>query len=181
MDETDSALVRQCQAGNKDAFGALVKRHAPRAVGTAALLLGNHDDALDASQQAFVRAWRSIKRFDGRASFYTWYSTILRNVCISLYRRRSRRKAVELPDNHPEPRPWADPELLAQKNEQARRIWRAIQQLPIKHREVIVMSHFQHLAYKEIAASLEVPIGTVMSRLHAARKSLREKLTGEEP
>ena len=75
----------------------------------------------------------------------------------------------------------AGPSLLAEQNERAGRVWRAVLELPIKHREVIVMHHFQEMPYREIAAALAVPIGTVMSRLHSARKVLRESLAGDRP
>ena len=175
MDESEAALIRQCQAGDRDAFGQLVKSCAGRAIGAAYLLLGNHEDALDASQDAFVRAWRNIKRFDGRSRFYTWYSTVLRNVCISRLRRRKRR-TVEMAAEPAGPTEQSDPSLLAERNERTEKLWQAILRLGLKHREIIVMNHFQHLSYKEIAAALEVPIGTVMSRLHNARKALRDLL-----
>jgi RNA polymerase sigma-70 factor (ECF subfamily) len=175
MDESEAALIRQCQAGDKDAFGRLVKDYAGRAIGAAYLLLGNREDALDASQDAFVRAWRSIKRFDGRSRFYTWYSTVLRNVCLSRLRRR-RHPTVEMASEPAGPAEASDPSLLAERNERTERLWKGILQLPLNHREIIVMSHFQHLAYKQIAAALDIPIGTVMSRLHNARKALRDLL-----
>ena len=175
MDPSEQALIRQCQAGDKDAFGRLVKRFAGRAVGAAYVLLGNREDALDASQDAFVRAWRNIGRFDGRSKFYTWYSTVLRNVCISRLRRK-RHPTTGLEIEPPGPSEQTDPSLLAERNERTERLWKVILELPLNHREILVMSHFQHMAYKEIAAALEVPIGTVMSRLHNARKALRERL-----
>jgi len=175
MDVREEALIRQCQAGDKDAFGRLVKRFSGRAVGAAYVLLGNREDALDASQDAFVRAWRNIRRFDGRSKFYTWYSTVLRNVCISRLRRK-RHPTTDLRIEPPGPAERTDPSLLAERNERTERLWKAILELPLKHREILVMSHFQHMAYKEIAAALAVPIGTVMSRLHNARKALRERL-----
>jgi RNA polymerase sigma-70 factor (ECF subfamily) len=177
--EGEAAVIRRCQAGDQDAFGQLVRLYAGRAIGAACALLGNREDALDASQDAFVRAWRNIGRFDGRSRFYTWYSTVLRNVCISRLRRR-RPAAAELSVEPAGPAEQTDPSILAERNERAKRLWRAILRLPLKHREIIVMSHFQHMAYKDIADSLAVPIGTVMSRLHNARKALRDLLGGQD-
>lgn len=176
MDTNEKALIDRCRRGDKEAFGHLVRRYAGPAQGTAALLLGCQDEAMDASQEAFVKAWRAIKRFDGRAKFYTWFSTILRNVCISRLRRRKRRKTVELTDGHAEPHPDADPVYLAQRSDRKRRVWQAIQSLSPMHREIIVMSHFQHLSYKQIAAELDIPMGTVTSRLYAARQALKKIL-----
>jgi len=180
MQETEAALIQRCQAGDKDAFGAIVKRYAGAARGAAFLILGGHEDALDASQEAFVRAWRAISRFDPKAPFYPWYARILRNVCISRLRRR-RPKAVEFEDFHPDPKAESDPVFLAERNERRDCIWAAIVQLPLRSREVIVMKHFQELSYKQIADALEIPVGTVMSRLHTARQTLKDKLADERP
>ncbi len=181
MDDVEAGLISRCQAGDKEAFEELVKQYAGRATGIAHALVGNHADALDASQEAFARAWRSIRRFKGNARFFTWYSTILRNTCISLLRRRKRRRMSQLPDEHPEDSPHVDPQALAVRNEQTQRVWAAVLSLPVKHREVIVLNHFQQMSYKQIAQTLAVPIGTVTSRLHKARAALREKLSGDRP
>ena len=143
-------------------------------------MLGNHNDALDASQDAFIRAWRNIRRFEGGASFYTWYSVILRNVCMDQLRRRKKGKHVELPDEHPAAQIKSDPVLLAENNEQTEQVWNAMLELPIKQKDIIIMSHFQGMSYKQIARHLNIPIGTVMSRLHNARKALRDRLAGTE-
>ena len=185
MTDSEEALIRRCREGDPDAFGVLVKRYAGRAIGRAYLLLGDRDDALDASQEAFTRAWRNIPRFDGRSKFYTWYSALMRNVCLSRLRRRKRRRTMELAEEPAGPRSDWDPSLLAERNERTERLWRAIGRLAVKHREIIDLSHFQHLSYKEIAEALDIPIGTVMSRLHNARKALREilerELAGDRP
>ncbi|MFP4106284.1 MAG: RNA polymerase sigma factor [Phycisphaerae bacterium] len=178
-ESSESSLIRRSQEGDREAFGVLVKKYAGPARGTASLILGNYDEAQDASQEAFVRAWKAIKRFNHSARFFTWYSTILRNVCISRLRKRGRRKTVELNDVHPHLNPDSDPVLLAEQNERKVRVWKAVRTLPLMHREVIVMSHFQGMSYKDMAETLDVPIGTVTSRLHAARKLLKLKLAGE--
>jgi len=180
VEESEVKLIRRCQTGDKDAFGAIVKRYAGAARGAAVLILGSYEDALDASQEAFVRAWRHIRTFDTEAPFYPWYAAILRNVCISKMRRRSGRRTVELVDGQARSSADSDPILLAERNERRDRIWRAIQALSPPHREIIVMNHFQGLSYKEIAAALDIPIGTVMSRLHAARQVLKSSLSDEE-
>jgi RNA polymerase sigma-70 factor (ECF subfamily) len=179
MDESDDALIRRCRRGDTEAFGTLVKRYAGRATGLALVLVGNYPDALDVSQEAFVRAWRHIGKFRGDASFFAWYASILRKVSLTWLRRR--RKGVALVEAAAVPASGADPAVLAEQNEQAQRLWHAVLELPTKHREIIVLSHFQRLSYKEIADVLEIPIGTVMSRLHAARVALRAKLSGERP
>ncbi len=180
MDDSEDALIRRCQRGDTEAFGVLVKRYAGRATAAAALLVGNYPDALDLSQEAFVRAWRHIRSFRGQSGFYAWYSSILRNACSTWLRRRHRNKSQGLRESAAVAAPQSDPALLAERHEEAQRLWRAIVQLPTKHREIIVLNHFQHLSYKEIADVLGIPPGTVMSRLHAARGALRAKLTGEQ-
>ena len=174
-------MVGRCRTGDKDAFGQLVRAHAGRAIGLAYGLLGNRSDAMDASQEAFVRAWRAIGRFDGRSAFYTWYSTILRNICISQLRKRLRRGSTESVESLPLPAGDPDPSLLVERSERTERIWRAVTALPTKYREVIVMKHFQEMSYRDMAELLGVPVGTVTSRLHAARQALKESLAGERP
>jgi RNA polymerase sigma-70 factor (ECF subfamily) len=181
MEPSDDELVGQCRAGDAEAFGVLVRRYAGRATRVALGLVGDHADALDVSQEAFVRAWRNIRTFRGEASFFTWYSVILRKLAMTSLRRRCRNTGVDLMNVSAVPAKGVDPAVLAERSEQAEHVWRAVLRLPTTHREVIVLSHFEHLPYKEIAEILEIPIGTVMSRLHAARKALRAQLTGEGP
>ncbi|MHC4788711.1 MAG: RNA polymerase sigma factor [Planctomycetota bacterium] len=178
--ESDAAAIERCQAGDKEAFGVIVKRYAGAAAGAASLLLGNHEDALDASQEAFVRAWRHIRRFDSRRPFYPWYAAILRNLCISRLRRRARRRTTPLDERQPAASAESDPVLLAGRNERRDRVWQAIRVLSPVHREIIVMNHFQGMSYKEMAEALAIPIGTVMSRLHNARRALRDELTDQK-
>ena len=176
--ESNDILVSRSRAGDSDAFGVLVRQYAGRAIGTASLMLGSHDDAQDASQEAFARAWRKMDRFRGDSAFYTWFSRILRNVCIDRIRRRAKRRHASLDDTPDVADTADDPIALADKSEQSQQLWRAIRQLPDAQRDIIILSHFQEFSYKEIAETLEIPIGTVMSRLHGARKALRAKLTG---
>ena len=179
--QSDADLIRRCQAGDKDAFGVLVRKYAGTATGSAYLLLKSHEDALDASQEAFVQAWRSIGRFDTAAAFFPWYATILRNLCISRLRRRPKHSTAELGDGHSDDSPEADPVLLAERGERRDRVWQAILALSPQQREIIVMSHFHDLTYRQMADAIGIPIGTVMSRLYNARRALRERLADDEP
>lgn len=181
MEEPEVDLIRRCQAGDKEAFGAIVKRYAGAACGAASLLLGNYEEALEASQDAFVRAWRHIRRFDLKRDFHAWYFGILRNICVDRLRRRPKVRTVQLSDVHAQRSPESGPVLLAERSERHDRIWRAILELPESLREMIVMSHFQHMSYKQMADCLGIPIGTVMSRLYRARQALRRKLAPEQP
>lgn len=174
--ESDEILVRRCQAGDREAFGVLVKKHAGRAVASAAMLLGSHHDALDASQDAFVRAWRGIRRLRNAGGFRGWYSAILRNVCLSQLRRR--RVEVAYEDYHG-PATSDDPAQLVERDERSRCLWATMLRLPAHQRDILLMSHVCEMSYKEMAEAMEIPMGTVMSRLHNARKALRRAL-GED-
>ena len=174
MNEDEAALLRRCKEGDKAAYGTIVKRYAGQAVGAAYLLLGNYEDAREASQDAFVRAWRNIGSFDTTRPFYPWYSTLLRNLCIDRLRRRKEMRGLQ---SVPEPDSSANnPVLEAERKELCQNVRQAVLGLPVKHREVILMNHFQDMSYEQMAESLNVPIGTVMSRLYYARCALREKL-----
>ncbi|MFP4141374.1 MAG: RNA polymerase sigma factor [Planctomycetota bacterium] len=179
--EEEQKLLARCRKGDKAAFGQIVKRYAGAAIGTAQMMLSCHMEAQDASQEAFVKAWKNIKRFDGRSKFYTWFSVILRNCCRDRLRKRKGKQTAELTDGHVDENPHYDPHHRVEADERQKRIREAVMSLPIIHREVIVMSHFQDMSYKEMAAELGIPIGTVTSRLHAARNALRTRLEGEAP
>ncbi len=103
MDEREDTQIRSSRTGDAEAFGGLVKRYAGRATGVAFLLLGNRADAVDASQEAFLRAWRGLPRFRGESAFFPWYSAILRNVCREHLRRNHREACRERLDDHPGP------------------------------------------------------------------------------
>ena len=180
MSDTETDLIHRCQQGDRIAYGILVKRYAGQAIGSASLMLGSSHDAQDAAQEAFVKAWRSMKRFTGESKFSTWFHTILRNVCVDRLRKRKRRGPTgELHDVHPHPDPDCDPVHRAEVAERRQRVWQAIESLSSTHREVILMNHFQNMTYQEMAELLGIPFGTVTSRLHAARKALRDRLDKE--
>jgi RNA polymerase sigma-70 factor (ECF subfamily) len=179
----ERSLIERCKHGDREAFGIIVKCYAHRAYLTALVLLGNPDDAMDLSQEAFARAMRQIKRFDSNCRFFPWFHKLLRNLCINFLRSRSRRSSRStsldeiawlLQDSSPDAR-----QQLAQK-EIVERLWLAIEQLSSEHKEIITLKYFQGLSYKEIAETLEIPIGTVMSRLYHARCALKHLLSREK-
>ncbi len=181
----EARLISRCQAGDVQAFGVLVEKHKRRAYYTALGLVGSHDEALDISQEAFVRAYRALARFQPqRSSFFTWYYQILRNLSFNFLRDRAKQprpfSEIEAPGNSIQhiPDESCDPSIIAERNELKDAVWRAIDSLKAPEREIIVLRDFQDLSYKEIAETLDCPIGTVMSRLFNARKQLREKLEG---
>lgn len=158
---------------------------------TALGLVGNREDALELSQEAFFRAYQHYDQLQAQGKFFAWFYQILRNLCFSHLRRRRVRRAYETsnaedggqwtqdgdPDGHSADAggPF-DPEVVAERNESKDRLWRAIGQLDEKHREVIILRHFQNLSYDEMAKLLFCNRGTVTSRLFYARQRLKEIL-----
>ncbi len=179
---SDTDAIRYCQQGNAQAFGYLVEKYMQRAYYSALGLVGSHDNAVDLSQDAFVRAFRAIKTFDPSRSFFTWYYRILRNLCFNHLRDKSRHARsfsemdeYEINSISDES---SDTEALAEQNEAQKAVWQGLEQLKEQEREIIILKDIQDYSYKEIAKVLECPIGTVMSRLYNARKALKAKLEG---
>lgn len=175
--ETDAALARLARAGDADAFGVLVERYKRRAYVQALAIVGSREDALDLSQEAFVRAYRARHTLDPERPFYAWLQQILRRLCFNFLRdSRVRARVVEasgadwMADTVCDP--GLDPAAAAEQAEARRRVAAAIAQLPAREREVLMLKEFEELTYREIAELVGVPIGTVMSRLFSARKRL---------
>ncbi|MCR4439058.1 MAG: sigma-70 family RNA polymerase sigma factor [bacterium] len=178
------AVVR-CQRGDARAFKVLVERYQRLAYSVALGLVRCHDDALDLSQEAFIRAYQHIGLFDPERPFLPWFYQLLRNLCFNHLRARraQRLQALEEAENDAVDLPIEqdyDPEVIVERNETAQRVWRAIGRLPDKYREIIVLRHFQQLSYAEMAALLFLPLGTVMSRCYHARRALRALLEREQ-
>ena len=171
---------------SKDDFEAFVKRHMKDAYLTALGLVGNREDALELSQEAFFRAYKNYDQLNAKGKFFPWFYQILRNLCFSHLRKRLVRRASSL-DNieegvpEPEMGDHFDPQTIAERNESKDRIWRAIGQLDEKHREVIILRHFRNLSYEEMAQRLFCNRGTVTSRLFYARQRLKEILEESPP
>jgi RNA polymerase sigma-70 factor (ECF subfamily) len=165
-DLSDSEAVRAIKAGDKEAYKAIVERYMRRAYGIALTFVRNPQDALDVSQMAFIRAYRNLKRFDTTRPFFPWFYSILKNTCLDHLKRASHTREV----------PLADAGILkveAQDHEMKHTLWRAIEELPLEQREVIVLRYFQDMSYRELAETLERPLGTVMSSLYYAKRKLR--------
>jgi RNA polymerase sigma-70 factor (ECF subfamily) len=166
----DLAASRACQAGNPNAFRHFVERYQQRALAHARLLTRNEADAADATQDAFVDAFRNLHAFDTDRQFYPWFYVLLRNRC---FKQRSRRGTRwESSDALPAA---VDPGLSEAQVD----LWRAIGRLTPDDAELVVLKHIEGWTYEELAASLGVPRGTVMSRLYAARQRLLTLLSGE--
>ncbi len=173
-------VMQRCRRGSAEAFEVLVNRYMKDAYFIALGLVGNREDAMDLSQEAFVRAYRNIKQVKPGRKFFPWFYQILKNLCISHLRKRKYRRTSSLDgENCPEVAATTDcfsPEAVARRNETKDKVWQAIAKLDEKHREVIVLRHFQHMSYEQIAAALFCNKGTVTSRLYYARKKLEELL-----
>jgi len=174
----ETRAIAACQDGDREAFETIVRAYAARAIGAARSILRDTALAEDAAQEAFVRAFRAIKRFDTDQPFYPWFYRILKNCCLTLLKRRKRHFAfsTDAEDAPPVVAPRNDPVDAAARGELKDAVRAGMEELSDAHREILYLSHFDGLAYKEIAACLDIPIGTVMSRLWAARRALRKVL-----
>jgi RNA polymerase sigma-70 factor (ECF subfamily) len=177
--EEEKDIIRRVQGGDVAAFEDLVNAYKQKAYYVALGFVGNHEDALDLSQDAFVKAFKAIKTFDLNSPFFPWFYKIIKNHCLNYIKKNQRVRNdsleeleeetfAQFEDVRPDPRDqYADSETRHQ-------LWRAIDRLKPDFREIIIMKHFHNLSYKEIAEALDIPIGTVMSRLFNARQELRE-------
>src|SRR5262245_35825177 len=177
-DERD--LIRRCLAGDVSAFEPLVERYRQRVWRLAYQVLGDREEAWDCTQEAFVRAFHSLPSFRGQSAFYTWLFRITVNVATDRQRARGAQARAFGAERVPEeewrrvtPDPGAGPDKAAVQSEQRERIRAALDALPPKARAIIMLSDVDGLSYREIAEVLRCPIGTVMSRLHNARKRLK--------
>ncbi len=178
----DTELVVQARSGVAAAREELARRYREPAYLLGLQLTGNREDALDVAQDALLRFFATLDRFEAERPVRPYLLRIVRNRVMDLWRRRRLRQAESLDDGEL-PRQVVDerpgPEETARRAELRRRIWRAVSSLAPAKREILVLRDYHDLAYAEIAKVLDIPIGTVMSRLHAARKALREVLTAD--
>ncbi|MDP2210104.1 MAG: RNA polymerase sigma factor [Bacteroidota bacterium] len=175
--ERDAEFIIKAQKGNKNAYGEIVKLYMKRAYFSALSIVGSHDDALDLSQEAFIRAYQSIKKFDTTKTFYTWFYKILRNLCLNHLRNKSNRvnsfsEILEDLENIKDEN--QSTEKMVEQNETKKIVWQAIWKLTPEDREIITARDILNTSYEDIAGLLQVPTGTVMSRLYYARKRLRK-------
>jgi RNA polymerase sigma-70 factor (ECF subfamily) len=180
----ENSLIASCRAGRTEAFGVLVQRYQDRLYPTMLRLTGSADDALDLLQDAFLRAFEKLDRFQGESSFYTWVYRIAVNLALSGRRRRRVTARLGIGGGRGEPldpqddSSLSDPTLPLERAERDDLIQSALNSLADDHRAVVVMKEFDGLHYEEIATILNIPVGTVRSRLHRARLDLRERLKG---
>ncbi len=177
---TDRQLIDQAKAGEPAACDALARRYRRAAYLLALQMLGNRDDAMDVAQDSMLRFFSTLNSFDAARRVQPWLFTIVRNQVRDLWRQRQRRPADAIGESDalvgqlaaPQPSPEAD----LHRRELRQRLWRALAALPAEKREILVLRDFHDLSYSDIAHVLDIPIGTVMSRLHGARRQLRAQL-----
>lgn len=173
--------IERCRGGSREAFEPIVEKYMKDAYFIALGLVGNHDDALDLSQEAFARAYINIKTLNSKWGFFPWFYQILRNLCFSHLRKRKVRRAHSL-ESLTEDGAVAiasdcdGPEASIEQAEMQKQVRDAVDQLDEKHREVIVLRHFRNMSYDQMAKALFCNKGTVTSRLYYARRRLREIL-----
>lgn len=186
----DSKLLERVRSGDRDAFRSLVERHQKRVYNLAYSLLKNREDAADVAQEAFVKAYRSLDGFKGDASFYTWIYRITNNLCIDFLRKAGPTAKIEYSEELSDDssaeaqagvgvlssRLGTNPQRSALRHELAEKMEEALAQLPEKHRAILVLREVDGLSYEELAQALEIPKGTVMSRLFHARTKMQEIL-----
>lgn len=176
----ESTVLLQAQQGDRAAFGELVKTYQKRAYGIAYGFVGNREEALEMAQDSFVKAYRAMSRFDTRMPFYPWLYRIVRNTCFNHLKKRKRRGETSLDGMRDAGiefvSPAPGPEEHAQRAELRGTIGAAMNRVSDDHREILTLRHVHELSYSEIAECLDIPQGTVMSRLHTARKKLRKAL-----
>jgi RNA polymerase sigma-70 factor (ECF subfamily) len=171
----DGALVAAALGGAAEAFGTLVERYERAVYNLCLRTLRDPEEARDAAQEAFFKAFRSLRTFKPGAKFSTWIFSIAYHACCDRLDRRKRFSDAELPERA-DPAP--GPALLAEQRDEARELRAAIDTLPEKYRTVITLYHLQGRQYEEIARVLDVPLGTVKTHLFRAKELLRKRLAG---
>jgi len=178
--EDDIALVRAAQRGDMAAFEELVGRYRNKIYARAFSIVRNEQEAIDLSQEAWVKSWRCLSQFVGRSTFGTWITRIVINLCLDHLRKQKRRHTESIDAMDAEfggverrmPVVSVNPTGRLERAELRQRIDHALSQLSREHRTVLVLREFEQMEYREIARTMHCPIGTVMSRLFCARRKL---------
>ena len=172
---TDNETIAACRNGDCEQFEVLVRKYERELMGHALAFLGNREDALDAVQETFLRAFKTVASFRAGRKFYPWLYSILRNLCTDIYREKAKEEELEK-------MLWRPEEMcsdLAETDERTQLLWKALGSLSQEQREIIVLRHLEGKKYEEISELLDIASGTVMSRLSRARAALKELLCSE--
>lgn len=181
---SDQDLIKRCKTGDREAFNMLVQTYQKQVFNIAYSMLSDYEDASDATQEIFVKVYKSIETFRGQSSFTTWLYRICANVCNDFLRKRQRRASTvsidksddndnyvaELESESP------TPEEHLELTERQRAVRSAINELRTEYKEIIIYSDMNDMSYDEISSILKCPVGTVKSRLNRARNALKKKL-----
>lgn len=178
--QDDEPLVKAAKRGDMPAFEELVARHRDKIYARAYSMMRNEEDAIDLSQEAWIKAWQRLKQFQGESSFATWMTRIVINLCLDQLRRhkRTRAESIEAMDEESGgverqmPVVTVNPTEGLERAELRQRIDQALNQLSVAHRTVLVLHEFEGMEYKLIAKTMSCSIGTVMSRLFYARRKM---------
>jgi RNA polymerase sigma-70 factor (ECF subfamily) len=185
VERSDRELVRESRRGDKEAFRELVERYQRKVLSVALGMVHHREDALELTQETFVKAYENLRKFKGESSIYTWLYRIVVNLAIDSRRRERRHPTTSLEDRPgggedleaslPDQR-MSDPYQQVTSHEIGERVTQAINELTPDHKAVILLREVEGLSYEEISRVMQCSKGTVMSRLHYARKKLQAKL-----
>lgn len=183
---SDVELVKAAQRGDMVAFEELVARHRDKIYARAFSMMRNEEEAVDLSQEAWIKGWQRLKQFQGESSYVTWMTRIVINLCLDQLRKNKRQRAESVEEMDEEsggverqmPMVTVNPAEGLERAELRQRIDKALGQLSYEHRTVLILHEFEDLEYKEIAKRMECSIGTVMSRLFYARRKMAALLAG---
>jgi RNA polymerase sigma-70 factor (ECF subfamily) len=164
---TETEILVLVKKGNTQAYQLIVQKYMQTAYYIALGFVHNHQDALDLSQDSFIKAFRKIKSFDTGRPFFPWFYRILKNLCIDHFKRVFHRSEIPLEESLFVSQEKEDKEIKAA-------LWQGINKLPFEQKEMIILRYFREYSYQEIAEITGKPIGTVMSSLHYAKKRLKE-------
>lgn len=187
--QTDEELVHESKNGSMAAYEELVARHRDKIYARAFRIVHHQEEAMDLSQEAWIKGWQRIGQFEGESSFATWMTRITINLCLDHLRRHMRFRVEPLPDAPEDatgldrflPPVWTNPTERLERSELRQRIDAAMAKLTDAHRTVLALHEFEDMGYKEIASTLGISIGTVMSRLFYARRRLAALLADLQP
>ncbi len=166
---SESEAIKRVQKGDKEAYQVIVERYMKRAYYIVLGFVRNSQDALDLSQESFIKAFRKIKHFNPERPFFPWFYKLLKNICLDHIKRKSRAQEIPLDEVRVFKEEKEDEEMKEI-------LWKGIESLPFEQKEVIILRYFQQLSYQEIAETTAKPVGTVMSSLYYAKKRLKEKM-----
>ncbi len=175
----EQKLILQAKSGNKPAFDLLIKAYLPRIYNAAYYFVRNMEDAKDICQEVLCKAYLNIGKFDETRPLFPWLHRITKNLCINHLKRYDNRSfGIDNEDRYPSPT--KNPEEKAVEAYESALIKSVIEALPDRQRHILYLKYYEECSYQEMAEILEIPIGTVMSRLYNSRQNLKEKLRIKE-